>query len=200
MRQFVVLLCLLLPVNTVVADISNIKAAAAAQAVLVQIKRVALKYPDIHRQLEEGTIMLNAPEPGEGVDGKFVLPFDQYGELTDWAEDALATEEVGATSHGTGSVGLNLPLGHVTLREGLTKSISDIELIGGWERIRQTSSLSFDSLSDYSLYLHDEYQGTEDYKPMLAAALVIYPKLERVHRKTIEKVYRDLRKKYGSGR
>ena len=55
---------------------------------------------------------------------------------------------------------LSHPLGHVTPRDGLGKSMSDIELIVGGERIRETSRYSLDDLADYSVKLLDQYHGT----------------------------------------
>ncbi|MEM7365361.1 MAG: hypothetical protein AAF525_15170 [Pseudomonadota bacterium] len=189
------ILLVLLCVNPVVAEM-NTKAEAVGKAVLAQIKRITYKYPDVQRLLDEGDLDLDAPEAREDAEGKFVLPFDRYGGLTEWAEDALSTKDVGITRSGSGAVGISHPLGHVTLRDGLSKSMSDIELIGGWERIRETSHYSLDDLASYSLLLHDHYYGTDEYKKVLAAAIVIYPKLERTHRKTIEKAYRSLQKEH----
>lgn len=198
MRYLVIGLLLLSVSDLAVA--TNYKATAAAKAVMAQINRVAYKYPEVEQRLNEGLISLDAPEPQADADGKFLLPMNQYGQLTAWAEDAISTRAVGATSRGSGAVGVNLPIGQVTLRDGTGKSISDIDEIGGWERIRETSQFSFDSLTDYSLYLHAEFQGTDEYRTMLSAAIVIYPKLERAHGKTIEKAYRNLQKVHGLGR
>ena len=82
------------------------------------------------------------------------------------------------------------------LRDGLGKSKSDIELIVGRERIRETSRYSPDDLADYSVKLRDQYHGTGEHKTILAPAIAIYPKLERTHRKTIGKACRSLQKEH----
>jgi len=84
----------------------------------------------------------------------------------------------------------------VILRDGLGGSMSDIELIVGRERIRETSHYSLDYLANYSVKLLDQYPGPGEHKTMPAPAIAIYPKLERKHGKTKEKAYRSLLKEH----
>lgn len=55
--------------------------------------------------------------------------------------------------------------------------------------------MSFNSLFDYSVYLHSEFQGLPGYENALAAAMAIYPELEKSHQKSVDKAYKDAAKK-----
>ncbi|MBS04058.1 MAG: hypothetical protein CMQ24_15320 [Gammaproteobacteria bacterium] len=70
-----------------VADVADL---VRAQRILVGVGKVLDKYDDVQRLLDSGEIELNVAEPKAGSAGKFMLPFDDEGVLTPWAEKALS--------------------------------------------------------------------------------------------------------------
>ncbi|MFT5211312.1 MAG: hypothetical protein ACI9CE_003051 [Flavobacterium sp.] len=74
------------------------------------------------------------------------------------------------------------------------KGAAAIVAIGGCDYIKENSSLSFNRLDDYSIYLHSEYDGLPEYEQGLAAAMAIYPKLEKTHQRYIDKAYKKAQK------
>lgn len=172
-----------------------------AQLVLGQLNQVMGKYKEVQAMLASGEIELEYKEPLTGADGKFVLPFDDAGNLTPWAEKAL-TAQAGAAVGGmvgdkvVGAALAKVPFGGLFAgkAKSMTKGSGAILAIGGWDYIRETSTQSFNSLADYSVYLHMEFDGLPGYEEALAAAMVIYPKLEKSHKKYIDKAYKKARK------
>ncbi len=57
--------------------------------------QVAEKYQEIQNMLDAGTIELAVSEPIPDASGKFVLPFDEAGNPTAWAQKSL-TAQAGA--------------------------------------------------------------------------------------------------------
>ena len=55
--------------------------------------------------------------------------------------------------------------------------------------------MSFNKLQDYSVYLHSQFQGLPGYENALAAAMAIYPELEKSHRSSVDRAYKDARKR-----
>ena len=90
MKRF--LSILLLTCITCTVHAADVMAIAKAQAVLGQITQLTQKYAEIQRLLNAGTISLDVATPLEGVAGKYVLPFDGDGNMTAWAEKALAAK------------------------------------------------------------------------------------------------------------
>ena len=75
------------------------------------------------------------------------------------------------------------------------KEAGAVMAIGGWDFIKESSTHSFKKLDEYSVYMHSEFQGTAEYEKALAAAMAIYPKLEKSHKKAVDKAYKDARKR-----
>tara|TARA_E500000331_G_scaffold333157_1_gene357102 strand:- start:1064 stop:1417 length:354 start_codon:yes stop_codon:yes gene_type:complete len=74
------------------------------------------------------------------------------------------------------------------------KEVGAVTAIGGWDFIKENSTMSFNSLQDYWVYLHSEFNGLPGYESALAAAMAIYPSLEKSHRRSVDKAYKDARK------
>jgi len=172
-----------------------------AQVVLGQVTQVVEKYQEIQEMLDAGTIELDVADPIEDASGKFLLPFDDYGELTAWAEKSLTAKagaEIGAKAgeKAAGMLAAKVPFGG--LMSGAVKSkakeLGAVTAIGGWDFIKENSTMSFDKLQDYSVYLHSQFHGLPGYESALAAAMAIYPKLEKSHRSSVDKAYKDARK------
>lgn len=173
-----------------------------AQVVLGQIDQVVDKYKEVQDLLNAGTVQLDVAEPIGDASGKYLLPFGDEGMLTAWAEKSLeakAGAEVGAVAGDKAAdlLASKVPFGGFMKGavKSKTKELGAVTAIGGWDFIRETSVMSFNSLFDYSVYLHSEFQGLPGYENALAAAMAIYPELEKSHQKSVDKAYKDAKKK-----
>ena len=181
------------------ADLNSI---ARASMILSTVAGLAEKYKDVQDMLDAGTLELEVPEPIEGSEGKFYFPYTQSGYLTPWAEKALNAQvgaEVGsrAADGALSSLASKAPLGGFLAGKAKSKAkeTGAVMAIGGWDFIAETTELSFNRLDDLSVYMHSEFEGEADYEQALAAAMAIYPELERGHERAIDKAYKDARRK-----
>ena len=173
-----------------------------AQVILGQISQLADKYQDVQDMLAAGTAELEVPEPVDGNSGEFYFPYTQSGYLTPWAEKALSAQ-IGAEVSGRAADGAinslasKVPLGGFLAgrAEGKAKETGAVLAIGGWDFIRESTDTSFNSLADMSVYMHSEFNGEADYEQALAAAMALYPELERGHERAIDNAYKDARRK-----
>lgn len=192
-------LCLAVSTSAYSVDMGGI---IQAQIILGQITQIADKYKDVQELLNAGTIELEVPEPIEGNTGKFYFPYDQSGYMTPWAEKAL-NAQIGAEAGGRvadsaiSSLASKVPFGGLMAGKAKDKAkeTGAVLAIGGWDFIRDNTDTSFDSLADLSVYMHAEFDGETDYETALAAAMALYPDLERGHQRAIDKAYKDARKR-----
>lgn len=173
-----------------------------AQAILGQISQVAEKYQDVQDLLNSGSIELDVPEPIDGNSGQYYFPFDQDGYLTAWAEKALNAQigaEAGerATDSAINSLASRVPFGGLLAgrAKNKAKETGAVLAIGGWDFIRENTDISFNKLEDLSVYMHAEFDGEPDYETALAAAMALYPELERGHQRAIDDAYKEARKR-----
>lgn len=172
-----------------------------AQVILGQIGQLADKYKDVQDMLAAGTAELDVPEPAEGNTGEFYFPYSQSGYLTPWAEKAL-NAQIGAQVSGRAADGAidslasKVPLGGFLANraKGKAKETGAVIAIGGWDFIRENTDTSFNSLADLSVFMHSEFNGEPDYEQALAAAMALYPELERGHERAIDNAYKQARR------
>ncbi len=171
------------------------KAASMIDTVNGVAEKLALANPAIVDHLE-------VPEPAADSAGKFVLPYSENGELTAWAQKAL-TAQASAAIAGKASdkavdqLAAKIPFGGA-LSGGMKsrgKGAAAVAAIGGMPFIREASDRSFDSLDDYATFLHSQYAYRPDYKEALAAAMAIYPKLEKRYKPAVSKAYKAAAKR-----
>ena len=173
-----------------------------AQIVLGQVTQVVNKYKEIQDLLDQGVIELDVEEPHDGNVGKFMLPFDIDGNPTLWAEKALNAKAGAAAGKVVGDKAVDSLVSKVPFGGFLSgaakrkaKETGAVLAIGGWEYIKETTTLSFDNLQDYSVYLHSEFNGLPGYEDALGAAMAVYPRLEKSHKRSIDKAYKDAKKR-----
>lgn len=185
-------------INTYAIDMASI---VKAQVVLGQISLVMDKYSEIQALLDAGTLELEVAEPVYDNTGKFLLPFDEAGYPTVWAErslNAAAGAQIAeiASDKAVGALAAKVPFGGLVsgFARRKSKELGAVTAIGGWGFIKENSSLSFDSLRDYSVYMHSEFNGLPGYEEALAASMAIYPALERSHDNSVEKAYKKAKR------
>lgn len=199
MRKVAVVFVLFCATSAFAMDMASI---VKAQVVLGQVTQVVDKYKEVQALLDQGIITLDYEEPIFGNSGKFLLPFDEGGNPTAWADKAL-NAQVGAmaaekaTDSAINAAAAKVPFGGFLAgaAKSKAKGAGAIVAIGGWDFIKESSSLSFDRLDDYSIYMHAEFNGLPGYEQALAAAMAVYPKLEKSHKRFIDKAYRDAKKR-----
>ncbi len=155
-------------------------------------------------QYQQYTIVLEAPQPIAASTGKYLLPYKANGESTEWANkvfNVAASKIVGekAGDAAANAVASKIPFGGFAsgLVKKKTKEVTALALLGGPEYIKQTSELSFNSLSDYALYLHVNHSKEAGFQQSLAAAMAIYPELENSYESSIQQAYRTQGAKAG---
>lgn len=197
-KAIIVMSFLGMTINTYAIDMASI---VKAQVVLGQISMVVDKYSEIQALLDAGTLELEVADPIYDNSGKFLLPFDEAGYSTPWAErslNAAAGAQIAeiASDKAVGALAAKVPFGGLVggFAKRKSKEIGAVTAIGGWDFIRENSSLSFNSLRDYSVYMHSEFNGLPGYEEALASAMAIYPALERSHDNSVEKAYKKAKK------
>lgn len=183
---------LALPGAVLAASVADV---VKAQAILTQVVQLAAKYHTV--QLGD----LAAPPPKAGTAGRYLLPYASAGGLTAWASKALETQVGSAVGGVAGEQAGKQLASHVPfggLASGFMKKkgkeMGAIVAIGGMDYIRQTSSQSFDNLDDYAVYLHVTHSAEPDYSRALAAAMAIYPDLEKGYDRALKKAYQAAQK------
>lgn len=172
-----------------------------AQIILGQVQQVMDKYKDLQEMINNQEIVLEVADPREDVEGKYIFPYLNSGLVTAWAEKSLSAQagaEAGAMAadKATSALASKVPFGGLVggALKGKTKELAAVTAIGGWDFIKESSDISFDKLEDYSLYMHVEFYGSADYENALAAAMAIYPELEKTHKRSIDQAFKKARK------
>ncbi|HTR01099.1 MAG TPA: hypothetical protein VMH83_13960 [Candidatus Acidoferrum sp.] len=184
----------------IAAGSSDIGGIVKAQIVIGQIQQVMNQYQDVQTLLASGQATLDVPKPRSDVEGKYIFPFRANGQLTEWGDKAVNAQvgaEVGtkAGEKATEALASKVPFGGLMsgLMKGKTKELAAVTAIGGWDYIKQTSDISFDKLEDYSVFMHVTYGGGTEYEKALAAAMAIYPELEKTYQSNIDAAYKKAR-------
>ena len=127
-----------------------------------------------------------APQPIQGNSGEYMLPFTSDDVLAEWVSktvDAAAGEQIGGAvgSYAGQKVAENIPFigGWLGQKAGETLGREAAVLAaGGEDFIRDTSDLSFNSLSDLAIYMYATYSSNPNYADALGAVQSIYPSLK----------------------
>ena len=137
-----------------------------------------------------------APTPLTDKSGKFFLPYDEKGQLVGWANKAIGAQvgaAVGAKvgEKAGGAMLAKVPFGGLLAGAAKKKGkeMGALAAVGGADFVKSSSSLSFNNLEEMSLYLHLNCSANADYVKGLAAALAIYPDLEKTYEASVKKAY-----------
>jgi hypothetical protein len=152
--------------------------------------------------------VLAIPEPRQDNQGKYLCPFMADGSLAPWAAKGL-----GGAAGAAGIVGGDLladeageAVGTALAKEipgagafgallgrKASKKLTDtatVKALGGWDYIRSTSELSFDSVMDLAVYMHANHGAIEaDYALALAATMGIHPRLIGAYEPALKRAY-----------
>jgi len=165
-----------------------------AQVILNKVIELTSKY-----QVATGTV--TPPTPLANTKGKFLLPYTADGQLTEWANKTLSTQVgavVGAKAGEEAGKQLAARVPFGGLASGLIKKkgkeMGAMAAIGGVEFVKKTSTMSFNTLDEYAVYMHVKYSGGSDYTRALAAAMAIYPDLEGRYDDAVKTAYQNAAK------
>ncbi len=129
---------------------------------------------------------LVSPTPIQGNTGRYMSPYTSDAVLAEWVDKAL-NAKIGSTIGKT--VGAyagqkafdDTPLLGAILGASIGGEIGRnlaIEASGGWEFIRETSDLSFNSLDNMSVYLYVNHSSHDHFNEAMNATFEIYPELK----------------------
>ena len=151
---------------------------AKAQAIIHKINELVEKY-------REMTIELEAPKSMANSNGKYVLPFNDDGELTGWANKALEAQAGAAVGEKAGSavgkaLATKVPLGGFMAGSAKKKGkqVGAATAMGGMKFIKESSNRSLNKVDDYIVYLHVVHGSNPDYQKGMASAMALYPEME----------------------
>jgi hypothetical protein len=165
---------------------------------IIKAQIILSKVMELSAKMKEQSVELIAPDPIPDSSGRYLLPYDNDGNLTEWAEKSLSAQAgaaVGAKAgeHAGRALASKVPFGGLAAgaMKGKSKEIGALTAIGGAEFVKKTSTQSFNNLDDYSVYLHVMHGGTAGHEKALAAAMAIYPALENGYDASVRKAYQQ---------
>jgi hypothetical protein len=130
--------------------------------------------------------------------GKYMCPYTQDDVLAEWVDKAIQAK-LGATLGKTvGAYAGQKALEQVPLLGGFLGSMAGeaagraiaIQAAGGWDFIKSTSDLSFNSVDNMAVYLYVMHSSHEHYQQALNATCEIYPELSNRYSYAIRKAPR----------
>ncbi len=148
---------------------------------------------------------LTVPEPRSDTEGEYISPYRADGTIADWATKAIGGAAGAALGNLAGdqlgdlaseSLADKVPGGAVLgslfgrkAKKALAETAA-VKAVGGWDYIKETSDLSFDSSMDLAVYLHANYAGVDpDFANAVGAAMSVYPRLVGAYEPAIKRAY-----------
>lgn len=142
---------------------------------------------------------LVAPTPIYGNSGKYLCPYTQDGVMAEWTDKAINAKIGAAVGQYAGARAGQAVVEQIPFIGGWLGGMAGeaagraiaIDMAGGWEYIKETSDLSFDSVDDMAVYLYVKHSTHEHFQAAVEAAWEIYPEL----RKRYHVAIRDARRR-----
>jgi hypothetical protein len=180
----------------VLSGFCAVSAFANTAADIARAERVLRQVLLISGQYQGKDLVLTAPTPLTNKTGMYCVPYDANGELTPWAAKAVEATVGGVAGEKAGGAAVSA-LGGAIPGAGLLspfakkkgKELGAKAAVGGPEFIKSSSTYSFNSLNDYSVFLHAKFSGKPTYSKALASAMSVYPELETTLEPAIKAAY-----------
>lgn len=126
-----------------------------------------------------------APAPVPDNSGKFMAPYTTDGVVAEWVDKAIKAKMGAAIGSHVGAYAGQKALEQVPFIGGFIgekagKAIGReiaVKSAGGWDSIKQSSDLSFNSVDDLAVWMYAKYSENEHYAQVLEATQGIYPEL-----------------------
>ena len=127
-----------------------------------------------------------APPPLPNNSGKYMAPYTSDGVVAEWVDKAVKAKMGAAVGGHVGAYAGQKALEQVPFIGGFIGQKAGekigrevaINAAGGWESIKQSSDLSFNSVDDLAVWMYAKFSGNEHYQDVLAATQGIYPDLQ----------------------
>jgi hypothetical protein len=148
---------------------------------------------------------LVAPEPRNDTKGRFLSPYRSDGGLADWANKAIRATAGSAvagaaadkaTDSAVNQLAAKVPGGALVggmfkkKAKDKAKEVGAVTAIGGWDYIRKTSDISFNSADDLAVYMHATHSGADaEFAKALGAAFGVYPELKETYEPAVRNAY-----------
>lgn len=166
-----------------------------AQKILTAVVKITSKYQAL-------SVDVPAPQPLTNKSGKYFVPYNAKGELTEWASKAFNAQAGAAVGAKVGekagqALASKVPFGGMLAgaAKNKGKELGALAAVGGLEFIRSSSEFSFNKLDDYIVYLHVKHSSSPGYAQALATAMSIYPELEKNYNPALKRAYESAAKK-----
>jgi len=136
---------------------------------------------------------LVSPHPIQGNNGEYMCPYTSDGVLTEWVDKAV-NAKIGATIGKTAGAFAGakaceqIPIFGAFVGSAVGNKIGRsiaIKASGGWDYIKKTSDLSFNSLDNMSVYLYCNHSSHAHYSQALKATWEIYPAMKSRYNRAI---------------
>jgi hypothetical protein len=133
---------------------------------------------------------VTAPTPLQNNSGKYMAPYTSDGVVAEWVDKAVKAKMGAAIGANVGAYAGQKALEQVPFIGGFIgekagKAIGReiaVKSSGGWEAIKGSSDLSFETVDDLAVWMYAKYSTNEHYANVLSATQGIYPDLaERYH-------------------
>ena len=148
---------------------------------------------------------IDVPEPRHDTEGKYLSPYRADGTLTEWAQKSIGGAVGAALGHAAGDqlgklatkeLARKVPGGAVIgglfgrkAKKALQETAA-VKALGGWDYLKATSDLSFDSTMELAVYLHANHSGADpNFAHALGATMSVYPRLRGNYKRAIERAY-----------
>lgn len=146
-----------------------------------------------------------APTPRDDTQGMFLSPYRSDGALADWAKKAISATAGAAvagaaadkaTDSAVNQLAAKVPGGAIVgglfkkKAKDKAKEMGAVTAVGGWDYIRKTSDISFDSADDLAVYMHATHSGADaEFAKALGAAFSVYPTLKDAYEPAVRNAY-----------
>lgn len=196
-RPLLALLVLSLPV---IARADGVADLARAQILFARVMNGIQQYQKVAataNALSAPTAAPVIPAPLTDKSGKYFLPYGTDGQLAEWANKALTAQIGAAVGAKAGEKAGQMAASKIPLAGGLLamgakkkgKELGALAAVGGADFVKKSSALSFNNINDYAAYLHVNHAGDPGYVKALAAAMAIYPDLEKSYEAAVKGAY-----------
>ena len=130
---------------------------------------------------------VSAPKPIEGNTGKYMSPYTSDGVVAEWVDKAVKAKMGSAVGGAIGAYAgqkamENIPFIGGLLGQKVGESMGReiaVKASGGWEAIKSTSDLSFNTVDELSIWMYATHSTNEHYAEVLAATQEIYPEMKQ---------------------
>lgn len=141
---------------------------------------------------------ITAPAPIEGNTGKYMSPYTSDGVVAEWVDKAMKAKMgaqvggmIGAYAGQKAMEQIPFVGGFLGQKAGeaVGREVA-VKASGGWEYIKSTSDLSFNSIQELSVWMYATHGTNEHYAEVLSAIQEIYPEMKTQYYAAIQNAAR----------